>query len=173
MNTLRCGFLLLILIISLKIFSQNTVPQHLSVKEKIGWISFDRSVDNPNFKVCDELNIEEYYQVNPSYHEGLPSIRKFISSYQQELEALCKRDGYIIVRFVINCQGQTDRYRSKFMSLDYVNDNTVNAELQQKIIQLARDMGNWTPGKYHGKTYDCYQHMKFLFKNSKLVDVLF
>jgi hypothetical protein len=173
MNTLRYSFLLLILMIRLKTFSQNTVPQHLNVKEKIGWIPFDKSLDNSNFKVCDELNIEEYYQVNPSYGEGMPSIRKYFSAHEQLLETLCEKDGYVIVRFVINCQGQTDRYRTKFMSLNYTDENTVNAELQKKIIQLTRNMGNWTPGKYDGKTYDCYQHLKFLFKNSKLVDVLF
>ena len=173
MNTLRYSFLLLILIIGLKTFSQNTVPQHLNVKEKIGWIPFDKSLDDSNFKVCDELNIEEYYQVNPSYGEGMPGIRKYISAHKQILESLCEKDGYVIVRFVINCQGQTDRYRTKFMSLNYTDENTVNAELQKKIIQLTRNMGNWTPGKYDGKTYDCYQHLKFLFKNSQLVDVLF
>lgn len=174
MNTLRYSFLLLILItIRLTTFSQNTVPQHLNVTEKIGWIPFDKSIDNPNFKVCDELNIEEYYQVNPSYGEGIPSIRKYVSTHQKLLESLCEKDGYVIVRFVINCQGQTDRYRSKFMTLNYTNENAVNSELQKKIIQLIRNMGDWTPGKYDGKTYDCYQHLKILFKNSQLVDVLF
>lgn len=170
---LHYRFLLLVLIAVLKTYSQNTVPQHLHVKEKIGWIPFDKSIDNSNFVVCDELNIEEYYQVNPSYGEGMPSIRKYVAAHQPELEALCKKDGYIIVRFVINCQGQTDRYRTKFMSLTYTDENTVNAELQKKIVHLLRSMGNWTPGKYDGKTYDCYQHLKFLFKNSQLVDVLF
>jgi len=179
-NRLRYSFLLLIL--SLNTFSQNTIPQNFNTKEKIGWIPFDKSVDNPNFKVCDELNIEEYYQVNPLYGEAMPSIRKYFSAHQQSLEALCKKDGYVIIRFVINCQGQTDRYRTRFMSLNYTDENTVNAELQKKIIGLTREMGNWTPGKYdarlndavgQGKTYDSYQHLKFLFKNSKLVDILF
>ncbi len=154
-------------------FSQNTVPLHLNVKEKIGWIPFDKSTDNSNFKVCDELNIEEYYQVNPSFGEGLQSIRKYVYAYKQELEELCKKDGYIIVRFVINCMGETDRYRSKFMLLNYNEENTFNLDLQKKIIQLVHNMGNWNPGKYDGKTYDCYQHLKFIFKNSQLVDVLF
>ncbi|HZV68659.1 MAG TPA: hypothetical protein VFG10_03915 [Saprospiraceae bacterium] len=143
------------------------------MKEKIGWIPFDKSLDNSNFKVCDELNIEEYYQVNPSYGEGMSSIRKYIFPHQKVLESLCEKDGYVIVRFVINCLGQTDRYRTKFMSLNYTNENSVNAELQKAIIQLTRNMGNWTPGQYDGKAYDCYQHLKFLFKNSQLVDVLF
>jgi hypothetical protein len=173
MNPFRYGLILLILIGRSSMFSQNTVPQHFNTKEKIGWIPFDKRSDNPDFTVCDELNIEEYYQVNPAYGEGMPSIRKYISAHQKSLEALCEKDGYIIVRFVINCQGQTDRYRSNFMSLDYTDENAVNAELQKKIIQLVRGMGNWTPGKYDGKSYDCYQHLKFLFKNHKLIDILF
>src|SRR4051812_41381802 len=140
MNTLRNSFLLLILLMRLKTFSQNTIPQHLNVKEKIGWIPFDKNSDNSSFKICDELNIEEYYQVNPTYGDGMPGIRKYISAHKQSLEGLCEKDGYVIVRFVINCQGQTDRYRTKFMSLNYKDENTVNAELQKKIIQLTRDM---------------------------------
>ena len=173
MRTLGYSFLLVLLSAGSKTFSQNTVPQHLNVKEKIGWIPFDKDSDNPDFKVCDELNIEEYYQVNPSYGEGKPSIRKYFSPHKEVLEELCEKDGYVIVRFVINCQGQTDRYRTQFMSLNYKDENTVNTELQKKIIRLTRNMGNWTPGKYDGKTYDCYQHLKFLFKNSKLIDVLY
>src|ERR1044072_3382670 len=132
MNTLRYSFLLLILVIRLKTFSQNTVPQHLNVKEKTGWIPFDKSLDNPDFKVCDELNIEEYYQVNPSYGEGMLSIKKYISAHKQLLETLCEKDGYVIVRFVINCQGQTDRYRTRFMLLNYTDENNVNRALQKK-----------------------------------------
>src|SRR3954468_19729864 len=105
MNIIRYSFLLLLILAKGKTFSQNTIPQHFNVKEKIGWIPFDKSLDNSNFKVCDELNIEEYYQVNPSYGDGMASIRKYISAHQQSLEALCEKDGYIIVRFVINCQG--------------------------------------------------------------------
>lgn len=173
MNTVRNSFMLLLLIIALTTFCQNTVPQNLNGKEKIGWIPFDNNLDNPKFKVCDELNIQEYYQVNPSYGEGMQSIRNYISAHKQVLETLCEKDGYVIIRFVINCQGQTDRYRTKFMTLNYTNENSINAELQNKIIQVTRNMGNWNPGKYDGKTYDCYQHLKFLFKKSQLVDVLF
>lgn len=173
MNTYRYRSLLLHLLMSLTTFSQNTVPQHLNVKEKIGWIGFDKSLDDPNFIVCDELNIEEYYQVDPSYGEGMPAIRKYIWANKPLLDPLCEEDGYVIIRFVINCHGRTDRYRTKFMSLNYSDESTLNTQLQNKIIQLIRNMGNWTPGKYENRTYDCYQHLKFLFKNSQLVDVLF
>lgn len=173
MKPLQYIFLPLLLLHGFLASSQNTVPQHFNVKEKVGWIPFDKSKDNPNFKVCDELNIEEYYQVNPSYGEGMNSIRNYVLAHKQSLETLCEQDGYVIVRFVINCQGQTDRYRTRFMSLNYTEEDSKNAELQKQVIRLVRDMGSWNPGQYEGKTYDCYQHLKFLFKNSKLVDVLF
>lgn len=173
MSTLRYRSLLLQLLVSVTTFGQNTVPQRLNVKEKIGWIPFDKNLDDPNFIVCDELNIEEYYQVAPSYGEGMPAIRKYIWAYKPLLDPLCEQDGYVIIRFVINCQGRTDRYRTKFMSLNYIDESSLNAQLQKKINQVVRNMGNWTPGKYEGRTYDCYQHLKFLFKDSQLVDVLF
>ncbi len=173
MTSSRLYFLLIGLIASLLSYGQNTIPQHFSTREKIGWIPFDAKVDDPNFKVCDELNIEEYYQVNPLYGEGMASIRNYFFSHKQQLETLCQKDGYIIVRFVINCQGQTDRFRSSFMSMTYSDESTVNTELQRKVVQLVRAMGIWTPGTNNGKTYDCYQHLKLIFKNSQLVDILF
>src|SRR5689334_13211024 len=130
MNAIQSSILLLMLIISFKAFSQNTVPQHLHVKEKIGWIPFDKKIDHASFRVCDEWNIEEYYQVNPSYGEGMLDIRKYLSPYQGLLEANCESDGYVIIRFVINCQGQTNRYRTTFLTLNYTEENRVNTTLQ-------------------------------------------
>ena len=173
MSMLRNYTLIFFTMMNLKIRTQNTVPQGLNTREKIGWIQFNKNIDNINFVICDELNIEEYYQVNPSYKEGIISIREYFYKQKNILNKLCKKDGYIIVRFVINCQGETDRYRSNFMSFEYIEDLKVNLELQNTIIILIREMGFWNAGKYGNKSYDSYQHIKFIFKDNNLIDVLF
>ena len=173
MSKLLSSLLIFIFVFKIKIFSQNTVPQNLNTKEKIGWISFDKNRDDSSFSVCDEFNIEEYYQVTPSYYEGLQDIRKYFQPYNNTLNKLCQKDGYIVVRFVINCQGKTDRYRVKFISLNYFEELNVNEDLKKKIINLISGMDKWIPGKYNGKNYDCYQNLKFLFKNYTLIDILY
>lgn len=165
--------LLIMVVFRGKVKSQNTVPQHANAMEKVGWIPFDATRDRAGFKVCDELNIEEYYQVNPRYGEGMYSIRKFFRPYLPELEKLCETDGYVVVRFVINCQGETDRYRSRFLLPAYTEAPEVNQALQARLRELVAKMGPWTPGAYNGRRYDAYQHIKFLFKGHQLVDILY
>lgn len=173
----KCSVFLLVLFSMViwrgKLKSQNTVPQHANAKEKIGWIPFDSQCDRADFTVCDELNIEEYYQVNPRYHEGMYSIRRYFEPHKQELNGLCEKDGYIIVRFVINCQGETDRYRSRFLALNYTEHPDINQKLAERLKVLVHGMGLWQPGEYQGKRYDAYQQIKFLFKGNQLTDILF
>jgi hypothetical protein len=156
-----------------KVHTQNTVPYNSNAREKVGWIAYDKEQDRPDYFLCDEWNIEEYYQVNPLYKEGMPDIRKYFEPYQPKLNQLWEKDGYIIVRFIINCKGETDRYRTKFMNLNYEEENQVNEKLKKEIKNLVSTMGKWTPGQYMGKKYDCYQHLKFLFRAGKLTDILF
>ncbi len=156
-----------------KVFTQNTVPYNSNTREKIGWIAFDKQLDNPEFFLCDELNIEEYYQVNPLYKEGMPDIRKYFEPNTTKLNQLCEKDGYIIIRFIINCKGETDRFRTRFMNLNYEEESKVNESLKAEIKSLTKNMGNWTPGQYMGKKYDCYQQLKLIFREGKLTDILF
>lgn len=150
----------------------NTIPQNLNSKEKVGAIAFDASIDRADFTVCDEFNIEEYYQVNPKYGEGMRTIQNYFSPHLTELNGFIEQDGYVTIRFVINCQGETDRYRSVFVNPSFQNSEGNNT-LQTKLTELVRLMGKWTPGNYEGKNYDAYQHIKFRIKNKKIVDILF
>src|SRR5690606_15341975 len=153
--------------------SQNTIPQNLNTKMRVGWIEYDQQIDRADFYLCDENNIEEYYQVNPKYGEGLYSIKKYFESYVHLLNRLCKVDGYVTIRFVVNCKGDTDRYRSFFVNHAYEEEEEANAELKSKLMDLIAKMGKWNPGEYRKKKYDSYQIIKFKFEGKKLVDILY
>ena len=150
----------------------NTVPQHLNVKKKVGAIEFDQKIDNPDFLVCDEYNIEEYYQVNPKYKEGIRSIQDFFADHLDKLNERVESDGYITIRFVINCEGRTDRFRAFFVNVNYETD-TGNELLKKELIRLVSAMEPWTPGEYDGKRYDAYQLIKFRLVDKQIVDILF
>jgi len=150
--------------------AQNTAPYAHNTYEKIGYIKADSSMDEANFEVCNERYIQEYYQVNPTYKEGVISIRHFFNQRIDSLNQYADADGVIVVRFVINCFGITGRYRARFFDENYIAQQK-NEQLQNALKNAIIDMGRWLPGSYKGDFYDSYQHIKFRIKNKQLVDV--
>ena len=154
----------------LKLSAQNTAPYSIRTKDKVGYIKPDTARDNPNFSVCDENYIQEYYQVNPQYKEGVISIRNYFKPKLETLNELAESDGIIVVRFVINCQGLTGRFRSKYFDENYIKKDQ-NTALQNALFDSISAMGYWLPGKFNDQFYDAYQHIKFRIKDKKIIDV--
>ena len=164
--------LVLILIVRpLGLMSQNTIPAKINTKKKVGAIVFNPELDDPSFPLCDENNIMEYYQVKPRYKEGLKSIRQYFSQVGLDSLALGLKDGFITVRFVVNCEGQTDRYRVYAVDENY-QTQLVPFENQDRLKRWLRKMGGWTAGQYEGIEYDSYKFLTFKIKNNKKTEIM-
>lgn len=77
--------LALLVLIPQQLEAQNTIPHEIETKKKVGSIEFDPEKDYSSFHICDEYNIQEYYQVNPSYGEGLKSIKEYFQPIRSSL----------------------------------------------------------------------------------------
>ena len=162
---------LILLIWPIGLMSQNTIPYKINSKKKVGAIQFDPKMDDPSFDICDEMNIMEYYQVNPKFKEGTKSIRQYFD--QVGLDSLCHGlgDGYITIRFVINCEGQTNRYRVFAVDRDY-NPQLVPNENREQLKTWVKNMGNWTAGQYEGIEYDSYKFITFKIEKNSIIEIL-
>ena len=165
-----CIFLLLVMS-GTDALSQNTIPHEINSLEKVGWIKFDPQRDNPSFKICDEYNIQEYYQVNPRYGEGAKSIREYFEGIDSELGLSKSFSGYITVRFLINCQGEVDRVRVAAVNSNFISES-IHQEDSVLLVNAVKNMGLWTPGVEGGIKYDCYKHIIFKLENGILKDIL-
>lgn len=164
-------FLLILLVGPFGLTAQNTVPFKFNSKKKVGAILFDPAVDDPSFSLCDELNIMEYYQVNPKYKEGLKSIRQYFDQVDLDSLSYGLKDGYITIRFVINCEGNTDRYRVFAVDKNY-QPQQVPFVNRDKLKEWLRKMGSWTAGQYEGIAYDCYKFLTFKIEENSITDIL-
>lgn len=165
--------ILFILFITVTIVhAQNTTPNKFNSKEKVGCIKFDKKRDNPKFHICDEFNIMEYYQVNPKYGEGYKSIRLYFDQYLKEIEKQINfESGLVTIRFVINCKGETDRFRVFSVDGNY-KDLTITDELKQLCIRTVKNMGNWQPGFDSGEYFDSYFTLSLKIRNGQVTDLL-
>lgn len=162
---------ILLLLGSGGLLAQNQTPRPVNGKKKVGWIRFDSKRDNQAFKCCDENNIQEYYQTGTHYEEGIKSIRRFFQQYPTDAFSKNLLDGYLTIRFVVNCKGETDRYRVWATDREF-KPQQVQPENEQKLLEALRKMGNWQPGERDGKFYDAYAFLTFKILNGKMTDIL-
>jgi len=153
------------------VFAQNTIPKEINTIEKVGAIFYDSALDNPNYYLCDEKNIMEYYQVNPKFKEGHNSISNYFEEDIKTVKFSTKITGLLTIRFVINCRGKIGRIRS--FAIDY-NYNAIT--LNQKNVNLISDhikqMPNWTQEEYDGKIYDSYKMISFKINKGVITEIL-
>src|ERR1041385_7696387 len=87
--------------------------------ENVGDISVDANLDDPNFKVCDENRIHQYYNFGKALQYKGEKV-KIIEHFKVFKRSNSDNDtGLVTIRFVVNCNGETGRFRVQGMSNDY------------------------------------------------------
>ena len=164
--------LLILLIFPCRLYSQISISKKVDPRNKVGAILFDPEVDDPSFTVCDEGNILEHYEANPIFGEGLKSIRRYFSQYRLDLIAKDLEDGLLSIRFIVNCDGFTNRYRVSAINLNY-QTQSVPKENEIKLKTWVKNMGQWRAGQYQGLNYDAYKFINFKIRDEQVVEIFY
>ena len=137
----------------------------------IGDISADPKQDDPAFSVCRENYIPQYYSLESGYEGEKPAIEAYFRKnfvYNHKHKAV---DGYITIRFVVNCQGKTGRFRVQEIGPDLVAKQ-FPAELSSQLLRLVKSLQGWKPGMNKGVALDYYQYLTFKIKDGNIVEIL-
>lgn len=140
----------------------------------VGDISFDKKMDNPTFRRCmqEDYGIQ-YYNINNS--NGL-KYRGEKLAIIQELEKLNltssnKSNGYITIRFVVNCEGKTGLFRIQQMNENYTEED-FDKDLSKKLLNFTKSLNDWTPTEIQNKKVDYYQYLTYKITNGKVSEIL-
>lgn len=167
-----------VLIFTVFIFLLNSCHVDQEIKEypdKIGDIAFDPKLDDPNFKVCDEDLVVQhyapYYSALSALYEGdKPAIERAIrGAFPEGLKS--KQSGYITIRFIVNCKGETGRYRPEQMSLDYKTMKFAKSTFST-ISNTIKNLDGWMPMEVEGRTYDYYVYVSVKIENGEIINIL-
>ena len=149
-------FIILILLISCK----NTSDKQSTYLANVGIIPKDESVDDPNFQPCHEDYSLFYYQVDNSdhlYKGEKPAIVKTFDDIK--LPAIDQNDGYVTIRFLVNCKGETGKFR-------------VEGELVTQLLEKTKQLDGWLPATREGYKCDYYKYLTFKIIDNQIVDIL-
>jgi hypothetical protein len=165
--------ILLILVITFSAatsFAQTLLPLPDKLPEHVGDITFDPKIDDPHFQVCYPEYVYQYYGLNTSYVGGAKAIKKFMFSHFKYEPAFSTATGYITIRFVVNCKGETGWFRIKQIDKHYEHIQ-FNKNMIDQLLDLTKKLNCWIPGKINGVNCDTYYYLNFKLIDGHLKDI--
>lgn len=144
---------------------ESTYPLH------VGDIAFNEDIDDPDFFICNEKRIPQYYGFNesPFLEEKTDLLDYFHNNYSNnDFE---NENGFISIRFIINCKGESGRFRMQEMDLDLV-EHKFNTDLLEKIFSLSKQYKGWNNIIHKKQPYDYYYYLTFKIINGEIKEIL-
>lgn len=144
----------------------------------VGDIAFDPATDRSSFQRCGEgqYDVPQYYQSQTAYAGGTQALRQLFLRANPP-RSTAAQNGYVTIRFLINCHGDTDRFRVTQIDTAY-QPAQFSPALVAALLGRAKDLHAWEPGKYpgpgshHGEPLDSYYYLLFKISHGSVVDVL-
>lgn len=139
---------------------------------QVGDIDFNPKIDGPNFKLCDETRVLQYY----NFGKGLQYNGEKIAIHEHFQKGLKTKEkkgetGVLTIRFIVNCSGQTGRFRIQGMDNNY-NEKKFDDTITNQVLSLTRKLEGWMAGEIEGNKYDYYQYLSFKIENGKLIEIM-
>lgn len=165
-------FLYLLIIGITSCTSPQKEPTEVTYHRHVGDIPFDPKLDDPSFTPCDEERAVQYYGFGEGIrYEGEKA--RIIRIYQEQYDkgSLAGEDGYIIIRFMVNCEGETGRFRMDEMDQGY-EPKSFSPKISTQIFEIAKSLDGWKPGIYQENKYDYYQLLTFKILDSEISEII-
>ncbi|MTI32421.1 hypothetical protein [Xanthovirga aplysinae] len=171
---IQISFILIILLTLISGCQSRKKPS--SSNEYLRWvddIQFDPTLDDESFALCHgEDGVLQYFNNSKGLeYEGEKHaiIKEFEERYDTTIAA--KESGLIRIRFIVNCQGETDRFRILSMDENY-NQIKIDQSITHQILNITKSLKGWKPKTFEEETVDYYQYLIFKIHQGKIVKIL-
>jgi hypothetical protein len=124
-----------------------------------------------DFSLCDPTSAHPYYSVNTVPERDKREIlHHFLNSFNKG-RPKSSESGWLVIRFVVNCNGVTGRFRAQALDFNYkpysFSDKTTSA-----LLDLTKKVERWKTGEHEGRKFDSYYYFCFKIEKGLLIDVL-
>lgn len=136
-----------------------------------GDLAFNAALDDPGFTVCNPKVVFQYYNTGSYYKQHKREIEHYFKNNFKPVFDLPDGNGYLTIRFIINCLGQTGRFRVYELNTEY-QPATFDPRITSQLLKLTRELRGWQPAVYKDKIYDSYQYITFKLNKGGIVCVL-
>lgn len=146
---------------------QTSDESNLKYLADIGDTTFNSELDNPNFNFCDTSNVL-HKRAYVKYSGGTRSLEDDIIAQYKIKPEYKAFNGYFIVRFAVNCNDETGRFRWEIVNPDF-EETTCPKLLENDIIDILKALQKWNHPIYEGKDYDGYTNIIVKIENGNII----
>lgn len=157
---------------TLLLFVFNLVEVFAQENRWIDDIVVDSTSDEAGFKICnaDDQIIQYINDGNGvQYRGGKQVIDSLFLSVYHPVDS--RESGLVRIRFIVNCKGETGRFRLLSSDLNY-QPFQFSPAITTQLMNIAKAMKDWEPKIWKKSKVDYYQYLIFKIENGKLTHIL-
>jgi hypothetical protein len=165
-----------LIFLSLPSFCQEEQSSVSKYPASTGDIDFDPYLDKKDFQLCGKGYGYQYFNDGKGvlYEGEKKAIEQSFKTRYKSQNAL-KQTGLIRIRFIVNCKGETDRFRLIGMDEKY-QEKTFDKSITEQLLMIAKEFKGWKPKTFQFKNevlaYDFYQYLIFKIKDGEITEIL-
>jgi hypothetical protein len=172
MNKTRIIILFLFsILLSCKSEKKNEEKQEYS--RWVGDIEQNDKIDELDFKVCNGDNkIFQYFNLSkgPVYKGEKSTI---LNTFNSKFRPLTNKEqnGLIRIRFIVNCEGKTGRFRVLQSNYNYQKFE-FDKRIVTQLVDITKGIKNWEIQYRNELPIDYYMYLIFKITNGQLTEIL-
>ena len=141
---------------------------YVKLTHQVGDITFERNQDSNEFKLCNGDNIFQYYSIDTDYVGGKRAIKEKLQN--QFSNTLLTETGLLTIRFILNCEGDTGRFRAKMIDSSLRDIDISNYDLSPLFLAIT-ELQEWNVGTISNEPQNSYYQISFKLNKGQLIDV--
>lgn len=163
-----------VLITSVSCKSENTNNSDSGYMRFVGDIPPDSILDASGFKVCnEEKHIFQYFNTGEGfkYKGEKPALVSKIKNNFKPIAGSDDQNGYIRIRFIINCRGESGRYSVLSSDFSY-EPKKFDQVVVNQLLTLVEELDGWEIISKNGTSLDYYMYLIFKIENGQIIEIL-
>lgn len=151
---------------------QHSIPKDSKYFSMVGDIAPDPKLDDPNFTLCNEKNTKQYHNLNEEMqYEGEKHALDHIFTSKFKADPTIKDSGMIRIRFIVNCKGETGRFRLINSGYDY-KEKQFNNAITDQLMTITKSLKGWKILSDKRGPKDYYQYLIFKITDGQIKEIL-
>lgn len=152
--------------------SNQSEPANTEYLRWVGDIKYDSQKDSPEFTLCNgEEKVFQYFNFGAGLQfkgEKKAIKQQFLDKFQP---IKTTQSGWIRIRFIVNCEGKTGRFRIISSDLNYKQMDFDKGIIEQLLV-ITKGLKDWSILSFEKDPLDYYQYLLFKIDNGKIVEIL-
>ena len=119
------------------------------------------------------MKLDTYYLNDLKYKGGFYEIKEVLSTHfsMRNFTDAPNNNGIVTIQFVVNCIGETGRFKVVVCDFEYQNSQ-INPEIVNQLLEAILKLKDWIPAKdENGLVVNSHKFFSFKIQNGKIVDI--